>query len=394
MKVKLRKISFILFYFILLCFSIILKKISNKYQNLWILAERGYDCRDNSYHLFKHLQNIENGPKAYFIIDKSSEDIKKLIPYKNIVFRGTLKHWLLFSLSDIKISTHIMGYAPDMYIFNWLDKHNLVFGKKIFIQHGVIYNNLPGLYSKNINLDLFACGAFEETKFIKKYFGFTNEVKHLGLCRFDNLYNSLETKNDFKSILLMPTWRSWIQNCKNDDEFKNTEYFIQYNELINSEETKNLLEFYDLNLIFYPHYEIQKYIHCFENKIENPRIKIASKSEYDVQNLLISSCILITDYSSVFFDFAYMKKPIFFFNFDVDRFYDSHYQQGFIDLKNNLFGETCSNKLDLLKRLEISIQNEFQISNKTKNYINNFFGIIDNKNTERTYNEIKKLITK
>ena len=52
----------------------------------------------------------------------------------------------------------------------------------------------------------------------------------------------------------------------------------------------------------------------------NSRIKIVDKTEKSIQELLRECKYLITDYSSVAFDFAYMKKPLQYFQFDYEEF--------------------------------------------------------------------------
>lgn len=56
-------------------------------------------------------------------------------------------------------------------------------------------------------------------------------------------------------------------------------------------------------------------VYCLSKEIE-----IAKFKDYDVQQLLIELRILITDFSSVFFDFAYMKKPVIYYQFDRDKY--------------------------------------------------------------------------
>lgn len=46
-----------------------------------------------------------------------------------------------------------------------------------------------------------------------------------------------------------------------------------------------------------------KYFH-----VDHPKITVASWPEYDVQTLLKESAVLVTDFSSVAMDFAYMKS--------------------------------------------------------------------------------------
>lgn len=376
----------ILQYFACLLIARILLLLPN-FRNIWIIAERGTDARDNAFHLFEYIMKLENRPNIYYIIDKGSSDFYKLQKYPNVIQRGSIKHWLYFCLSKVKISTHIMGYAPDIYTFIYLDKFNIVFGKKIFLQHGIINNDLKGLYYPQVKLDLFVCGSYVDYTYVKSKFNHpSNVVKYLGLCRYDLL---LEFETD-KTILIMPTWRSWLHNCKSKQEFKNTGYFKKYNDLLNSDIFNEILQKYGYKAIFYPHYEVQKFINCFE--ISSNNIQIASQNSFDIQTLLKSSKLLITDNSSVYFDFAYMKKPIIFYTFDIEELYTAHYNKGYIDIRNHPFGESCNDVESICSSIIDSISNEFKINSSIEKEINKFFIIRDEKNCERNYREICNLL--
>lgn len=110
-----------------------------------------------------------------------------------------------------------------------------------------------------------------------------------------------------KQILVMPTFRIYVDR----EHFDDSEYFKAYKQLLCSEILHQHLERTGYTLIFYPHYEFQSKIDSFKNLNLSDRISIADMS-YDVQQLLKESEILITDYSSVFFDVMYMNKPVLF----------------------------------------------------------------------------------
>ncbi|WP_082406896.1 CDP-glycerol glycerophosphotransferase family protein [Bacillus sp. JCM 19041] len=61
-------------------------------------------------------------------------------------------------------------------------------------------------------------------------------------------------------------------------------------------------------------------------------------SQYDdVTELYLVSDVLITDYSSVFFDYANLKRPILFFTYDLEKYRDT--LRGFyIDLEKDVPG--------------------------------------------------------
>lgn len=73
----------------------------------------------------------------------------------------------------------------------------------------------------------------------------------------------------------MPTWRSYLVNpsYKKEDKsvekgFTETEYYKKYKSLLNNTRLHELLKNYNVKLVFYPHYEMQKYIKLFNTIIQ------------------------------------------------------------------------------------------------------------------------------
>jgi CDP-glycerol glycerophosphotransferase (TagB/SpsB family) len=125
----------------------------------------------------------------------------------------------------------------------------------------------------------------------------------------------------------------------------------------------------------------------FAAKSEN--ITIGAKGEFDVQTLLRKASLLVTDYSSVFFDFSYMHKPVFFYQFDQDEFFKKHYQR---NGEQYPFGETYdSERLLVDKIIKMIISKDYSVNKKCLEDIDGFFEYRDKKNSERNYNTIKEL---
>lgn len=78
--------------------------------------------------------------------------------------------------------------------------------------------------------------------------------------------------------------------CRFDRRFQKSEYFLRYQSLISNKILNTALKQYGYTMIFYPHYEIQKFISAF-SATEN--IKIGDFKGYDVQTLLKESEMLI-----------------------------------------------------------------------------------------------------
>ena len=106
------------------------------------------------------------------------------------------------------------------------------------------------------------------------------------------------------------------------------------------------------------------------------------------------SALLVTDHSSVFFDFAYMRKPLLFFQFDNDEYYASHYQKGYFDFERDGFGKVSYTAPDLVDSLIESIENGVVLTEEYNKRIDRFFPLYDCKNCERIYDEIVKLCDK
>ena len=263
---------------------------------------------------------------------------------------------------------------------------------RYFLQHGVIINDLPFLHCNNTNMYKFSVSTHQEYKFVKEKFGYPEGTICLtGLCRFDGLFNAVADK---KQILVMPTWRQWIakgvetKEIEGSEEFVETNYFKNWQKVVQSEKLNELLLKYNKTLIFYPHRNMQKYISEFKTSSKN--IIIANSKEYDVQELLKTSALLVTDYSSVFFDFAYMKKPVVFYQFDEKQFRKHQYEEGYFDYKNNDLSKWCDNEDDLCELLEFYLKNDLEKENANK--VDEYFAYRDMKNCERNYLMIKNTL--
>ena len=105
----------------------------------------------------------------------------------------------------------------------------------------------------------------------------------------------------------MPTWRDWLNSTY---AFDNSDYMKHYLSLINSPKLQALINEYDIEINFYPHYRSQMFFKSFltDNKSDINYIELGDKT---VQELLVEHDLLITDYSSVSFDFSYMKNLSF-----------------------------------------------------------------------------------
>ena len=352
-------------------------KNSEKSNNVWLIGERTDTAQDNGIQFFKWLQ--ENTMiEAYYVIDNVSKDYDRIKYLNNIITFGSKKHFEIAAKANVLISTHdLENILPYKTARNFWGYENCL---RVFLQHGVLGRKKVEYDKKNYDLPfhLFNVSSTREKyDIVVNQLGYNpEEVGVTGLSRFDSL--PLEPKEKIKKILIMPTWRDWLNS---DYAFNNSEYMKRYLELINDQKVENLLDKYNVEINFYPHYRAQEFFKNHLNKAKG-RIQYISLGEKTVQELLIEHDILITDYSSVSFDFSYMKKPVIFFHFDVDKFF----KKGILrPVEETFIGDVAYKEDDILAKIEkIITTNKFQRNTD----LSKVFDFMDHKNSERVYHEI------
>jgi CDP-glycerol glycerophosphotransferase len=358
-------------------------RLFNK-DNIYLIGERKDQCQDNGYHFFKYIRENYSSERVYYCITKNSNQLIKINSLGNIVHYKSLKHYMYYLLADKLVCAHVGSCTPDTPFIWRLEKINKLKKKRIFIQHGITKELIPTLMYKETKANIFICGAKPEYDFVVKNFGYYNNgVRYLGFCRFDNLYNF---KNE-PQILVMPTWRQWFGMNGNHEisskEFLNSQYFKIYKSLINSTELNDVLKKKRKKVIFYPHHEMQRYLNLFETTLSN--VIIANEEDYDVQNLLKTSELLITDYSSIAFDFAYMRKPVIYYQFDKEKYYRHHYKKGYFDYERDGFGPIVTNEDMIIKYIKNGIDHSKYLEREK-----NFFELYDSENCKRHYEVMKE----
>lgn len=330
-------------------YVLVLLGYGRSYNRMWIVSERGTDARDNGFFFFQYLKVNQPQVKCCYVITKNSADRQKVSSLGEVVDYGSLKHYALLFRAECLISSHIMGYTPAPEAFLILERKRLLVlpGKKVFLQHGIIKADIEGLKYPFIKPDVFICGAQAEYDFVRKCFGHPEGVvQYTGLARYDTLQN----EDQQTQILLMPTWRKWL-NALSSEQFMQSDYYHAYSKLLSDPMVHDWLRERGLRIVFYPHYEMQKFIESFA-LLQCDVIEIAHFRDTDVQELLKRSSLLITDYSSVYFDFAFLGKPIIYYQFDQQRFISEHYKKGYFD--ESTFGEKAQNYEALRDKLFLS----------------------------------------
>lgn len=202
----------------------------------------------------------------------------------------------------------------------------------------------------------------------------TSNVTPIGVSRTDvffnqefintskeRLYSKLPIEYNKKILLYMPTFRGNLINAKvpNNMDFK-----LMYD---------NLKDDYIILIKYHP---LAKNIPNIP--IEYNRFIFDCTNRFSSDELLCCTDILVTDYSSVVFEFSLFEKPIIFFTPDLDSYYN---ERGFYyKFEDFVPSEICRSTSELIK---VIYNLNFQDTQKIVQFKEKFMSSCDGHSTDR-----------
>lgn len=389
-RVKAKDIGNIFVFALAFPVSVVYKR---KRKDLWLICDNENEARDNGYWLYKYIREHHKEQDVMYAINKKSPDYARVKDLGPVVQYGSFMHWVYYLTASKNISSQKEG-KPNAAVCYLLEVYGILKNKRIFLQHGITKDDVEFLHYKNTKMRMFVCAVEREYQYVREKFGYPDGwVQKLGFCRFDNLFDTSQGK---RQILVMPTWRNWISipttesyNQEDISRFTDTKYFRCWNEFLCDKRLTDFLEKENIRLVFYPHRGMQKFIQSFHSL--SPHIVIAKWPEYDVQELLKESNLLVTDYSSIAMDFAYLRKPLLYYQFDYEMFRKGQYSEGYFSYENDGFGKVCKTENDLMFNIEQCVLHNWNMQQEYADRVEKFFMKCDQDNSERNYNAIKDI---
>lgn len=359
--------------------SVINKNINHNKNTVFFYCNLSF--RDNNKALYEYM--IANGYNKRYKIIVSSSDYKKYIKTKpeNVTFTGSLGS--------------IFWYFKSKYVIYCIGKLPIELGKNqvsIYLHHGMpLKAGAEGQYKQ----------AKEAEKFITYLLstgrGFVEAVRKIytvpiekviiaGNPKCDALFMP-KTNYDFgeyeKLILWVPTFRKSVtmnmDDTSVDDEIIpiiKKEEFNKINEFLKKIGVKIVIK-------LHPEQELSKY-----NLMNYDNFMLLSHQDFirrkmDINRFMTQADAMITDYSSIHFDYMLLDRPIGFteddikeyadkrgFSVDVERFRPGMKLRTFDDIC--LFAQNVANNIDGYKDIRKSVNdeiNEFKDGNFSKNIL-------------------------
>jgi CDP-glycerol:poly(glycerophosphate) glycerophosphotransferase len=361
--------------------------------------DRIHDADDSGEHLFRYLRKRQRQVNAWFVIERGTRDYRRLRRdgYRRVVPHGSLRWKLLMANCQHLISSHADQpvIAPPQILRFMRPEWRFT-----FLQHGVIKDDIsPWLNPKKI--DIFVTSTVAEYESVAgdgTGYAFTSkETKLTGLPRFDVLLEAGSRvppgKRDL--VLLAPTWRNWLvpplevgsqRRSVAYDEFMASEFAQNWLSVIRSPELAEIADKHGVRVGFLPHPNLQPVLphldlppHVEALGWDNPR------------ELFARARLLVTDYSSMAFNAAYLDRPVVYFQFDRDRFlFGDHVGRiGYFDYQTQGFGPVTADPDAAVKAAVDAVEHGPAPIPEYQARIDATFPARDGRCCERVYEEIR-----
>ena len=361
------------------------KKKLEKEGRIWLISDRIDNAGDNGEVLFKYIcEHKPEGVCPIFVIGSvAKQEVKdRLNSIGRVIYAEDREYPYYFLCAEKIISSSAGEFTINPFETNGKYLRDLFGFKYYFMNHGVNCGDCSkwlNHYNKNIDI-FFTTGRSERQNIIDRNYNYSPEqIVITGLSRFDALYDDPK-----KQLLILPTWRRAYAECYDDktssiyyEGFKNTEFFKFYNGLINSEKLLEVMKRKGYTGLFCLHPIFAKQAAHFA---DNGVFKI-NEGFVDYNKAFAESNIMVTDYSTIAFDFAFLNKPIVYTQFDKEEFYKNQIYDECFDYDNEGFGPVCEDLESAIDTLCKYIENDCE--NDYLDRIDSFFVYHDQNNAKR-----------
>lgn len=317
-----------------LLYTIIVKHFSVKEKAILIESMLGKEFTGNPYAIAKYLvtQDEYKNHKFYLVISNSKKYLyQNEFNEKNIIFiqKESIKYcyalaickWLI---NDNTFSIYFSRRPEQMYLNTWHGTPLKTLGRNFKTDTFKSINNAARNFMHSSLL--VAPNKHTETTLKRDFMLeaiWRGKVISIGYPRNDVLFNSINKLNTSENIIIafMPTWRGTLSSHDKAS-------------ILLVEQLQQLLSYLDTHL------ESNITLHVRLHSMVNSVIDLSNykniKPFPDTENTydFLAKCdALVTDYSSVLFDFAVTGRPIFLYTPDQDKYHD---ERGFYIEPNEL----------------------------------------------------------
>lgn len=356
-------------------------------REIWLMGDHKSEAGDNGEAMFRYLcEHPIPGVEPRFVLLKTAKEYKELSRLGKVVEPNSLDH--IRSYLDAAV---VMNSAGDEYMLNPLGSrrtllNDLAKGRSVFLQHGVTKDDQSGwLNHWAKGFDLFVTSAAREHESIVDgpYDYRAEQIALTGMPRFDRLVSEPD-----KLIVFAPTWRRGLSGSldkrtgrvRSSSAFADSDYFRFWQEVISDPRLNEVMRARGYRGIFALHPS-----HAAEAGRFTASDQIAvGRYPHNYRDFFTRGEVLVTDYSSVAFDFAYLRKPVVYVQGDREEFFSGHlYTPGYYSYDEDGFGPVVDTVSELVDQLLALILADCEMDETYRSRVDSFFAFEGGGNSER-----------
>ena len=311
----------------------------------------------------------------------SGARIEELSAREKEVEEELLKDMMVISNSTV-FAFNNYGLPNSSYVRDLVDFHVCC------VQHGMSVQKIAVAQNRlRDNTRLYFCASKYELENLSKpiydYEGY-DALKLTGVPRYDGLKN-----DDKKQIMISPTWRMQaavpVRTSEGEQRdynplFKESTSFQVFNALINDPRLIEAAKKYGYRIKYVLHPIVSAQVNDFDKNDYVDIIPAVGDMSYET--MFRESSLMVTDFSGIQFDFAYMRKPVVYLHHhDIPK----HYEEGTFHYDTMGFGEICEDNDELIDVLISYMQNNCEMKPEYRRRADDFFRFDDHDNCERIY---------
>lgn len=340
---------------------------TREFRDAWVFTDKVHAAGDNAEHLFTHVRAHHREINAFFVVEAGTESFARLstVHGRRVVAHGSHRWRVLMACCTEYVSSHCdtaITHPPALLDFltpRW---------RFSMINHGVRKDDSSPWLNKR-PLDMLVTTTPAETEFLtgddSNYVFTGKEVVESGLPRLDRLLELGRSvaPADRRLLLVAPTWRNWlVPGLAGDGQRRSlaegaldSEYVARWTGLLADRDLAALCERHGLELTLLPHPNLEALL----GHLDLPdHVRTAAYAGTGIQELFARTRLLVTDYSSVAFDLAYLDRPVVYFQFDHDEFTSGRhtFQPGYFDQREHGFGPATATHAEAVAAIVASVE--------------------------------------
>ncbi len=324
-----------------------LSRLAPLRRSRWVVGEnRGWPTGDNGYWFARYCRDNRPGQAIQFIVDRHSPWYRRArMEGLPVLAYGGPRHAWAFLRATVGFYTHL---PSDLVCLRCFDLFGFR-GKLVYLHHGVLgFKAFDALYRRYLGMmDLFIVATpCERDILIQRERIPEHRIAHTGYPRYDRFQ---PTSAGPRRILYLPTHRSTHDGAESDAPLR-----ARIEALLRSPRLRGLLESHDADLALLPHPYLKP---IAMTSTSSPHIRIVPPGATERDRLMEQSSLLITDYSSVAWDFLQRERPVVFYRFDLDAYRRA--RPGYLDLGDETLGPVARDQDTLLNWIEHYLERDF-----------------------------------